>query len=211
MIASRAFPAAPKPVRMTEVMVVSVDNHETYEGSLNAHGGLSEELVSNHGGLTPNRIEVSRIEQNGSEACVSDHAVSVRFKPTSLEASVLAAFSKLTPTTSDPAGNLDAIPELVRLASSLGPPEEILPRMIDAYHGLVSGSLNGISQRDREFWSKQPCTPKAMRQLWDRLVGQVRGKIQAGKAEEEAASNPFVTGDFSGFDDEKEAKDDDDF
>jgi len=167
---------------------------------------VTHQCATSDSPVTTKRIEVKGIEVKGREVNTRarEAVVPARFEAGSLEASVVSTFQQTTLMFSDPHGNLDAIPELVRLSSALGPPEQVLPRMVDAYHGLISGRLNGLSKNDRDFWAKQPYTPKAMRQLWDRLVAQVRGKVLEQKQRKEAESNPFVSGDWSDF--EEQAK-----
>lgn len=146
------------------------------ECSVNAHGGLSEDSVNAHGGLTPKRIEENRREVKGTER--AREVSSSRWGDDSLEHRTIVAFQKVNPMWSDYPANLNAVPELVKLCGARGDPNVVLPKMIEIYHALIDGSMQGLSASDRKFWARQPFTPKGMMQIFERLYAQARSAFK---------------------------------
>ena len=99
------------------------------------------------------------------------------------------AFQKRDPIWPDQAGNLAAIPELVKRSEQRGDPEKVLPAMIQLFFNLIDGQRPDMTQKDKAFWGKQPPLPKRMLSLWETLEGEAQHVIRTENTTEKSKSH----------------------
>jgi hypothetical protein len=106
-----------------------------------------------------------------------------------IEHATLYAFQHITPAMTDNPGQLNAVDKLIKLCRARGDPTKYMPQLVEIYRALTHGEMPGLRNGDKEFWSKQPFTPKAMLSLWDRVVAFTRSKASEGKEAQEFAED----------------------
>ena len=151
-----------------------------------ASGNLPED-VRQVSGDAPESIRPNGMEEKGREGNGMEHNLPVAWSENGLERRVLTRFQQHTPVFSKPTENLDAIADLIQLARAHGDPNDILPRLIDLFLRLREGTVEGMSDSDRRYWGKQPFTPLAMWQCWERLCGAGHQLFQEYKERKSSA------------------------
>jgi len=116
------------------------------------------------------------------------------FADGSPERAAVNLFQQRDPIWPNQAEHIEAIRELVKLASNRGDPSDVLPPMIALFIALVDGTKPGMSKSEIDFWGKHPPLPKRMVGMWESLEGVARQIGKQGK--EHAVVNKFLYGDL---------------